>query len=288
MKLKPNSHSKCTHNVSTAVLIANHYQELVHQTTFYVYDEFKCILKNRLAKVKLILFSFSNQNGNCSKLLLSIAIELTHPRTKAYNIQTHNRTCTKMPTCFEHPLTSDSFHVALFTLRPIFGKRSCLIAPLHILYISPFLPTDFIDCMCVSRNSFSFYIAAFFSPLSVVSLLLFLLLLLLLLILFVCFFLLFLALFSIDLSIFISVSQSIQFNIEFSSFHLNLFDCHSGVFFVRLCCNSIFLRMWIYFCSIIMITRCCGSATVNVRSLRLPTSSLYHRCYNNRACRTHQ
>lgn len=102
------------------------------------------------------------------------------------------------------------------------------------------------------------------------------------------FFLLFLALFSIDLSIFISVSQSIQFNIEFSSFHLNLFDCHSGVFFVRLCCNSIFLRMWIYFCSIIMITRCCGSATVNVRSLRFPTSSLYHRCYNNRACRTHQ
>lgn len=83
--------------------------------------------------------------------------------------------------------------------------------------------------------------------------------------LFVClfdiFFLLFLALFSIDLSIFISVSQSIQFNIEFSSFHLNLFDCHSGVFFVRLCCNSIFLRMWIYFCSIIMITRCCGSAS---------------------------
>lgn len=117
---------------------------------------------------------------------MPIAIELTHPRTKAYNIQTHNRTCTKMPTCFEHPLTSDSFHVALFTLRPIFGKRSCLIAPLHILYVSPFLPTDFIDCMCVSRNSFFFLHRRIFFPSSVVSLLLFLLLLLLLLILFVC------------------------------------------------------------------------------------------------------
>lgn len=195
-----------------------------------------------------------------------------------------------MPTCFEHPLTSDSFHVALFTLRPIFGKRSCLIAPLHILYVSPFLPTDFIDCMCVSRNSFFFLHRRIFSsccgffvvvPIAAAAAVDFVCL-------FVFVFLLFLALFSIDLSIFISVSQSIQFNIEFSSFHLNLFDCHSGVFFVRLCCNSIFLRMWIYFCSIIMITRCCGSATVNVRSLRLPTSSLYHRCYNNRACRTHQ
>lgn len=117
------------------------------------------------------------------------------------------RDASKEPTCWKNPFTS--FISCRFTLRPIFGKRYYLIAPLHTLYCPN--PTAAIHHVCIIFfEEFSCWI--FTSPARFRLLF---------------FSSMFLSSFQFRLTYRFSFvfRNLLRFNIEFSPFHLNLFDC---------------------------------------------------------------
>lgn len=220
---------------------------------------------------------FESKKGNCLKLLLPIAIELAHRRTKVHIQHTH--THTELPTCFERTLLR-AFH--FMSLYSLYGQYSVsVIIWLHrCTYCMSALVYRFHRFhVCFWKFGFLFTSSHFFirsSSAAAAAV--------------TAEFMLFFVIFSlvfywpIDFHSCFAFYYDLILNLVHFTSIFSIAVLHFPfLFFSCVRCNSIFPRMWIYFCDIIIIIRCFGCGFSPTRqsvcgSVRAPPLFMYHWC----------